>query len=370
MIIRITERGEYKRCRRRWHFGSPNRMGLEKVGISPTFGLGLAIHEALAKWMVYDREGEYAHNYLPDDSGTCNFAFTNGMQTARCGYAQEAHYTYVDDNAYSLSDEYMRVCARMVSEAQAAYRARNGAEMGDAELGPFMDVVLLGRAMMNNYQEHHRSPLPPGFTLVAPEQDIVLDIPNTEHTEEWVWDEYEGLTGGMKLVRYDTPRFHQVGGRLDAIIKDEQGWLYAPDHKTYSSRSKEEVLRYNDQFTGYTYMLGRLNLGKVAGVAYDGMWKREKPPKGSTLPDLFTRLLIKPSPHELKEFEQHLAWEAMEMASNPHITKDRRWDGSCQWGCAFDQLCLATMRGEDTKYVLNTAYQKRPRTTLVDERDA
>lgn len=384
MIIRVTEKPTYRRCRRKWRLTSSNGMHLTRAGISPVFGLGLAVHEALARWMVYDHD-IIKHAFYEDkvlrENQECDFTYPDGSQ---CGVKENNHYSFLNET-FSLSHEYMLVCARMVSEAQTDYKIRTGAEMSDEELGPFMDVVMLGHAMMDNYQNFWNTPLPPNFTLVAPEQDIVVDIPHTEHTSEWLYmpDHSEGerygedgiivdvAPGGMCKVSYDTPRLHKLGGRLDAIIKDDKGRIYAPDHKTYSSRPREEVLRYDDQFTSYTWMLTQVpELGKVAGIAYDGMWKRAKPPKGSEMKDLFTRCLIMPSSAELQEFQQMLAWEALEMASNPPITKDRRWDGSCVWGCGVDAICRSMMHGEDANFIIKSQYVKRdPTAVAVADKD-
>lgn len=292
MIISVTERAEYRRCRRRWNLGSSNRQGLTKLVPNTALGLGTLIHAALADWLVH-----------PDLNLRHVFIFRAKQQ---------------------------------VDIVKALYHKQTGRDLTQEELGNLWDAINLGSAMMENYQEHWKTPLPPGFELVSPEQRVQIPIPGTAHILE---------------------------GRLDGIIRELEGKrrLYVLEHKTYSTRPDEETLSINDQFIAYQWMLTKLDIGDVAGVAYDGLWKRAAPPKKvenrpGELHDLFVRTRLYRTRHELVEFEQQLALEAREMAGAPAIYMNRTWDGSCKWGCEYNTLCFAMSKGDDVDHIRSRLY--------------
>lgn len=291
MIISVTERGEYRRCRRRWNLGSTNRQGLAKIVPSTALGLGTLIHAALADWLIN-----------PD---------------------------------LSLRDIYLVRAKQQIDIVRSVFVKQVGRDITESELGSLWDAVNLGTAMMENYQEYWKTPLPAGFELVAPEQRIQIAIPGTSHFLE---------------------------GRLDGIIRSlETKKLFVLEHKTYGQRPEERTLRWNDQFITYQWMLTKLDLGEVEGIAYDGLWKRAAPPKKvenrpGTLGDLFARIKLRRSRHELEEFERMLRQEAIEMASAPAIYPNRTWDGSCNWGCEFNTLCFAMSAGDDVDTLQTTLY--------------
>lgn len=315
MNIGVTERPEYKRCRRRWLFGSRNRMALTPIVPATALSLGTYVHAALAAWR-------------DDPSINPKVAFVQAAATARV-------------------------------EAIATYREQVGAGISDSEIVRLDDAILMGAFMVENYQKHWGAPLPPEFRTISQEQRIAVPIPGTEHTEEWLWDNTLGVC--VKHT-YAEPRLHYLEGRLDGIIQDRRNRLYVLDSKTYNMRPKEYDLKTSDQFISYTWILKQLDMGyPVAGVAYDGLWKRAAVPKTvdgrkGVLADLFLRMPIEFAPEELEDFESELRLEALEMASNPAIYKNRSSDGSCHWGCGFDPLCLAVSRGEDVSYVLRSRY--------------
>lgn len=327
MIISVTEQGPnvYKRCKRKWHLESRNRRNLQPMVPATALSLGTFVHSALGGWIV-------------DPGATPKRVF---LEAAR--------------------DERLRI--------QHVFREQNGYSIGDAKLTNIDEAINLGYSMMENYELHWKAALPADFTVLAQEQRIHVPIPGTLHTEEWLYDQD---TDSTKLVRYDTPRYHYLQGRLDGIIKDKHSRLYVLERKTYAARPKEEILRSTDQFVAYQWLLTQLDLGfPVAGVAYDGLWKRAAPPKkvdgrDGILADLFMRMRIEHPPEAIQEFETCLASIALEMASNPAIYPNRTSDGSCFWGCGMEELCAAMTRGEDVDYILRTSYTSKP---LDDDSD-
>lgn len=318
MIFEVTERGEYKRCRFRWDLASSNRQNLTPIVATMALGLGTMVHQAMESW--------------------------------------------AKDADTSLEKHFMLAASDNVDRAKDAYRAAVGTGPSDSEIGSLLDSVVLGRAMMANYQDYWKTLMPDGYEIVATEQRIQVAIPGTEHTSEWVYDH---TSRQPVLVSYSTPRMHYLEGRLDMIMRRvKDGMLYVRDYKTYSNRPNEEDLFHSDQFLAYVWIATQLDIGPVAGLAYDGIWKRAAIPKKvdnrvGSLSDLFCRIRIDRPIDELIRFEKLLALEALEMANNPAIYTNHMWDGSCRWGCSYKDICYATDRGEDVDFY-RRRYMTRP----------
>jgi hypothetical protein len=291
MNFAVTERQVFKRCRRKWWYGSRNGLGLAKIVPQKALSLGTLVHEALADWLEHPN----------DDLVQLFFKHSN----------------------------------LAMEDAKARYRKLVGANPSQDELGPILDAVDMGRHIVANYQKKYGQPLHKGFSLVQPEQEMLVNIPTTDH---------------------------YLKAKLDGIIQDDKGQLYILEHKTYSSRSNQHILDTNDQFLAYIWAANQLEMGTVVGLAYDGLWKRAQPPKGSTFDDLFTRTLLFRPQDELDEFERFLAVEAIEMASVAQQDDDfryinRRWEGC--YDCDFEPLCTAQSRGEDVEHIKNSMYYVR-----------
>ena len=351
MIISVTERQTYKRCRRQWMINSRNRWGLQRIVSNQALALGTLVHSALGDWLEAYKNGE---------------TWTQGK----------------------LAEHFMEHASAAIIDAKEAYKKQVGANMNESELAPLYDISRQGMIMMVNYQERWQQPVPAGFEVVATEQRCVVPIPGTEHTEEWEWTGEVAPDGSLVMGRgrlvkrvYDESVWHYLEGRLDGIIRETRsGKLYVLEHKTYKNRPKESTLHTTDQFTAYHWMLLQLvaDMGLdpalVAGVAYDGLWKRAAPPKivdghAGELKDLFARIRIEKGAQELGEFEEQLAQEALEMASGPAMFKNRTSDGSCDWMCSDGDLCLAMTRGEDVEWRLRREYTPKPQDDLEDEKE-
>lgn len=287
MIVTATEREQYKRCRRRWDYGSLSRQGLTKIVGPAAFSLGTLVHSSLEGWL--------------------------------------------QDPKASVLDFFLDASVRMIEDAKKKYSEKMGMPISDEELQPIYESIELGRHMVVNYQAYWKTPLKERFHLVSTEQKVTVPIVGE----------------------------HQLECKFDGIIEDDKGRLYILEHKTYDKRPHESALRGNAQFLTYIWALKQMYGNSVAGLAYDGIWKRPAPPKGKTLDDMFMRhLLIRP-PEELDEFTQMIVWEVEDMANNPQLYINRRWEGC--YDCLFDALCTAQSRGEDYEYVKRTMYTLRDR---------
>jgi hypothetical protein len=320
-VFSVTERGDFRRCRERWNYGSYNRLSTTTIVGASALELGTLVHKALADWVTHPTIA------LPD-------LFR--------GHALEA-----------------------VERARALYLANVGAPISDSELDPLLNIIPLGLAMMEQYQTHWGSPLPEDFDIISPEQTIYIPIPSTQHDCEACRGTGEKMVGPDEwpcpLCNGTGQVQHQLEATFDGLLKHRRtGALYILEHKTFSQHPKVEQLNLKDQFLAYLWALQQLDIGPVGGIAYDGIWKRDHVPKGRTLADLFFRTLLTRNAHELAEFEQRLPYEVGEMA-NPDVPIYHNRTDDCLWDCSFYSLCLARSRGEDTQYILDARYTKRVR---------
>jgi PD-(D/E)XK nuclease superfamily len=252
-----------------------------------------------------------------------------------------------------------------LEELKANYRAvTGGANPSDEELSGVLDIFELGLAMMTNYQEHHGSPVPKRMRFCSPEQEVVVPIPGTEYACP---DCMNGVGTGRSFVCTGCNGTglaqHYLRGTLDGLLQDNQDRLYVLEHKTFGRRPNADVLDTQDQFLAYLWIIRELGIGKVAGVAYDGLWKRAKPPRGSSMEDLFIRTILHRSQAEMDEFGENLAKEANEMAGNPPIYTNRVWQGC--YDCSYEKLCRAMSRGEDVGLIERTQFVERSRDTSL-----
>lgn len=332
-IFSVTDRGTFRRCRRMWDYSSNARQNLTRIGAgSEPLELGGLIHRALAEWVVHPKEK---------------------LQTL---FYQETN--------------------KRLDEIRQSYLESVGASISEEELAPIYEVVTLGAAMMQNYQEHWGSPIPDNMQFASAEQSVEVPVPGTEHPCPDCFG-----TGLVKKLNNNPENhsllvnkcfkcdglgvsFHYLSATLDGMLQDKRGRLYVLEHKTYGNRPKMIDLTMMDQFTGYAWILCKLNIGPVAGVAYDGMWKREVPPrpvrKGlplATLSDLFIRVVLPKNEETILEWGEQLTKEINEMANDPEIYPNVPWMGCGD--CSFRDVCNMQLRGEDPSHLIKTSFIQR-----------
>jgi len=206
-----------------------------------------------------------------------------------------------------------------------------GKSIKEEELDNIYRVVGLGISMMRQYHEYWGQPLPKGYFLVQPEQQFEIPIPDTEHF---------------------------LTGRLDAVVRDDNGLLYILENKTYSRVPTDHYLKMADQFVAYRWILEKMNIGPVKGVLYNGIEKTEYTDRCKRpLSSLFCRKLIVHTPSQVKEFEIFLTADVKKMYSADIKTTNRRWEG-CD-DCDYDPLCTAISLDEDYEYIRSSLYGPR-----------
>lgn len=342
--VSVTELQSWRRCRRKWGYSSKNGQNLTGIGSGPEqLELGSLIHRALADWIA-DEDSE------------------------------------LRDNPLRLATLFVINAAQRQQEVTAAYMMATGSKITPPFLATLHNVVELGAAMMQNYQDFHKTPYPKNMRFAMPEQEVLIPVPGTEHQcvscyNAMVKDEITTVIHSMKrgpiVLRTGCKEcggtgtaFHYLSATLDGLLQDDKEWLYVLEHKTYENRPSPMSLYMNDQFTGYCWVVRQLKIGKVAGVAYDGMWKRPVPPKymqkekrPGVLDDLFIRKTITKSDMELDQWGENLTHQILEIASNPPLYPNVPWQGCSD--CSFQEICYATMLGEEPSHLLKRNYITR-----------
>lgn len=287
----------------------------------------------------------------------------------------------------SYEDHVTLASVDLLEKVQQRYLKQVGAPISAEEEEPLYEAIHFARTMAKNYEARWGTPLPDGFTLIRPEQHVMVPVPGTEHRCEQCHG--QGLVADSEGFGTDCPRcggdrsfeeYHYLDGRFDGLIQDAAGRIHILEHKTYNARPNAVALQNNDQFLGYMWLAIQLGIGDVAGLAYDGLWRRDKVPRGRTFEDLFLRHEITRSRAELLEFQRMLPNELNMMAAQLALPEDpyinRRWMGC--FDCSFDDkktangvsrtgLCSAISRGENVDAVRNLYYTTRDDDTEDDD---
>ena len=216
-----------------------------------------------------------------------------------------------------------------------AYRTRVGTEPSADEMLVTYEAIDVSLKMCDNYATRYQTPIPDGYTLYAPEQKIQVPIPGTDHTLE---------------------------GKLDGLLLDKNGDPVILEKKTYDRRKPEQWFGGNDQMTAYIWLVMQLGLfDGIPYVLYDGMWRRDTPPRGREFNDLFVRRIVTRNLAQVQEFGRFLPIEATKMAetyaSPDNAYTNRDWMGCTD--CRLEALCTSISRGEDYETLIKTRYQER-----------
>ncbi len=329
MKISVTDIQTYMRCLRMWNYSSKLNRNLTRIGIGPSaLELGGLIHRALAAWILEPKDN------LP------------------ILFIQEAN--------------------KRKAEITEAYEKVNGYPPFEDEWEPYLDLSSLGMAMMTNYQEFYKTPIPDNMEFASAEQELEIPIPNTEHHCKNCF--------GTGLVRVQTESidewypvikctecngtgklFHILTCTLDGLLADTRGYLHVLEHKTYhpSYAPSETSLYMNQQFTRYAWGVAQSKLGQVAGIAYDGMAKKEKPARGKGLDSLFIRMPILKSEEELEQTGYDLGVIVNEIAelTSVDLYPNVPWQGCGD--CSFTTVCTMQSRGEDYETYIKLNYTQR-----------
>lgn len=355
IIIRTSDRGQFKRCRTLWDFTSKMRHNFEySPGIEP-LDFGIAIHAGAEAY------------YDP--------VLWDGPPEVREGLAKAGFMEHMND-----------------------WKARiKAADQWDARKTVWEEHVVMGIGMLEHYFLWAPN-ADQGWRPVKSEIEFEVPIPVTPGTK------LPGLefsiTSDNTLQYQGVPVVYQ--GRVDLILeKESTGELWILDHKTAAQFGQTEHLELDQQCGSYYWAL-RQQLGlDIAGVIYSE-WRKKVPKEPdmlksglpsknksqATTPELykkkleelgldtemyadflqtlqndgqqyFRRIPIHRSTEELKALEANIVNEAIDMINDPRIYPNpSRWN--CN-GCQFRSPCLMRQEGSDWDWYLNSSklYTKR-----------
>lgn len=343
MRFSVTERGTYERCERKAILSSKNGMHLTPLQTPISFATGSMLHRA--------------------------------------------HQLWITDPSTALSFHALTAANEAIDKFKTNYRAVVGASPGDHELSTLYEATEFVTAMCDNYAIKYGTPLPSEYKFLSAEQKISIVVEETrtgadctgcDGTGHVEWPAHwrnevvggEWVNAGSRTCSWcdgSGDEVHTLEGTLDALTQHiPTGRVDPLERKSYNQRPKENSLRYNDQFMAYRWLVSQLQLSPIRPhVLYDGMWRRNNPPRGRLFDDLFLRIDLECNQDELDEFERHLPRQLNEMAalythSDPlsHARTHRPWMG-CGDCAAFEKLCISITRNEDYASLINSNYTQR-----------
>ena len=294
-VITVTEIGVFKRCRLMWSYMYKDRIAPIKE--QPYFFHGRMTHRTLEEWTT-----------APDSD---------------------------------LEEQWATITSEEIGFFTERYIKNIGVRPANIEIEAMLSDAMMPYEMVKNYRKHWRTPLPDDFELLQAEQTCIVEIPNPFNLECLNNTFLEGTLDGL-------------------VINRKNGKLYILERKTYEKRPNIATLDYNEQFTLYAWIVSKLfPQYEIGGTLYDGLWKREAPPKGRKFEDLFFRHTIEKTAAELVIAENNLVRVATDMLNlTPEIYPNRVWQG-CYDDKSYIKLCSAQMKGEDTAFLLDSEYGER-----------
>lgn len=141
------------------------------------------------------------------------------------------------------------------------------------------------------------------------------------------------------------------------------------ERKTFGQHPNIPHLNRVWQFVAYSWILSQAVLhwgtgNEVAGLLYDGLWKRAAPPATGKYKDsmhsLFLRHYMQHNQERLDEFERELAPTVLEMANpNTYITHSIPAVKGCIDCLDLMDVCDRMSNGEDVSMLLRLNYTRR-----------
>jgi len=324
MLVSVTEIQTWLRCRRQHYLSSLSKENLTPITPKPALALGSLIHKAGELWIL-------------------------------------------DENPTSTPTKFKDIFISQAAQARLAfanlYLSTFNRLPTQSEQDELLGMEVLGMHMCQNYQDFYKTPIPHGYTLVRPEQQVVVAIPGTEHcVNPYCNKPTDGYcTAGPSCGPIEP---HYLAGQLDAVLGDLRDRLFVYERKTFGRRTHPIHLNRAWQFKAYNWILRQTTNSEVAGILYDGLWKRhgtEPSWQGAhpkyTLADLFLRHYMQHSMSVLEEFEVGLTAIVNEMA-NPNTQPYPHVPWQTCTDCSYLELCDAITMDEDTEQIL-THYTHR-----------
>lgn len=346
LIIRTSDRGAFKRCRKSWDLGSKIRKNLQPKGPMPKpLDFGTAIHAALE---VY---------YDPETWGW-DRSVVEALALARFSEEQEGQLqTYLRDIGQG-----------------------HGGGITDEEIrNDFAERWTLGEGMLKHYFQWSK-------------------INDTDWTPLYVELEFEVVIPGLEGT-YAEGAVYQ--GRIDLVIKDRLDRYWIVDHKTAARFDSTAHLELDPQCGSYAWALQHMLGIPIAGVVYNELYKGVPGPptrlkrggfsknkSQDTSYDLYVQTLMEEYGEIPSDYEDHLEFlktkesvyfrrtrvhrsaaelqklgesvrlEALDMLDPDLRIYPNPTKFNCQ-NCMFRTPCLIEHEGGDVDWVLRENYEQR-----------
>lgn len=393
--IHASDRGTFKRCRRRWHWSSPMRENLtQKVGegaISMPLWYGSGVHWALSQYYDPMLQRDLLETFLT----WWDIQWNGGV------ISEDWLSTTYDRNPVKrlLSGALDLGAEEQVYE----YRVKGLREMlYDPQLEEFEEHRELGIGMLTYYKEYAAEH--DNFDVIAAEHTFSVPVLDDKGNDLLWIDHRDGVEKPVHLR-----------GTQDAIIQDRESGKYGIlEHKTAVSISEDYFLKLDkdEQCTTYMYAGEReaeefdMPYKKIDFVLYNALRKAyPKPPtmlkngmfsmnkaQESTTPRLLKefieqnalgmivavdpkaqayidyverqgsaqfiqRDLVRRNRAEIRSCGSRVYWEVLDMLDEPKLYPNPTGDWMCL-RCPFRAPCIAVDDGSDYETMLDDMFEK------------
>lgn len=298
--ISVTERGQFRKCRRRWFLTEVHRLEGPGEAMFQTFGT--VMHEALR--VYHSREWGEPQPTQAQMEATLS-AFNTHWAEALGEAREELGWLWGHaEPEWTAHEELGRIMLAGYFKADAASRFGGGKY---PDLG----------------------------TPIAAERRYTVKIPGTTGK----------LTGKLDLVTELPPR----------------GVRRGVDHKNLASQHSSSHLDQDDQLTGYAWLYYEAEGILLDSVAYNVLLKKGPftPKTGKpTKSELFVRDVTFRSEAQLRQFGENLPREWRDMrkvALHPEEAYPNPSQFNCP-GCPVRDICVSMMNEEDTEDVIRSGY--------------
>ncbi|HET9255884.1 MAG TPA: hypothetical protein VFO16_11870 [Pseudonocardiaceae bacterium] len=338
MVYRVhaRERAAFKRCRREWDLGSPNRQNLEPVRRPGALDRSQALRDALA---VY---------YFP------------GMW--------EWDRAIVHPLVYQALDRSLRG------------RADGGGATGDERAR--QEALDWGRALLDAYAAW--APTVDNFTPIRIDTDFEVNVPDPARPDTNL------LTADGDEVRYC--------GRVDLLVIDSDDAYWVIQHRLVTeSWAEEDTLQLDERTIAWAWAWPKFYLGmRIAGTMYNEirvdageLGGKPPPPSGRARvghrrmyarsgavggerlqiegTDGFRRTQIRRGEAELAAAGRDLAAE-LSIATSVNLPVYPSPEPGVCARCAYRVPCVMMNQGRDTTAELSASYQQRPPESIQEGR--
>lgn len=385
--VSVTERATFRSCRRRWHLTTIENLQPKQADqFALNFGTG--IHEALETF--YAGRGARATR------------IKNAYKVFDA-WGKVEREAAIDNDAFQIVREHEALGAGML-EQYFTYD-----EVASVQLGT--PVAVEGKFKTTAYKPKRPAGYPKSAEVILDNGRLLCPIVHP--------DTKEPLVGPDGRTPYLTARIDLLTER-----KTPKSGLWVADHKTATSAPADKGIDYDDQITGYCYVVWRW-LDKIPrGVVYNVLIKNVpkeprlvQPQKKEfkqwanadglvlstakdqlTTPNMyraalkeqglmrgnrvmsdahaeclgaliargwdpfFRRYEVMRNAHELNSFEGHLVQEYDDMFEAYELP-EKRYPNRSTWhcpGCPVNKICLAQEDGSDVECIIDNQYVPGP----------